>query len=102
MGCAVCGQKAVYNQQTVQKTSLKYNIASQESCDYTTLMLNNFNEKLVWFKDKGLYVKYNIPAKTINKYIGIVLTSLNISNKCMYKPILDKVSDLVDLIITLQ
>jgi len=102
MPCAACGAKAVYNQQSVQRTSLKSNSINQEECQYTTAILKDFNEKLVWFKDKALYIKYNISSATINKYIGTVLTALNSYNKCLYKSILDKVSDLVDLIITLQ
>ena len=103
MPCATCAAKAAIQPTAVQRVkTTNYIQNSQEPCEYSIEMLHDFDEKLVWFKNNGLYLNYNITPATINKYIGIVLTSLNVYNHCMYKDTLDKVSDLCDLITTLQ
>lgn len=103
MPCATCGAKAAIQHSAIQRVqTTNYLQNSQEPCEYSVEMLRDFEEKLVWFKNNGLYLKHNIAPVTMNKYIGIVLTSLNIHNRCMYRNILDKISDVCDLITTLQ
>lgn len=98
-----CGAVPLTNNNSNNTFSLRNleNVTS-ENCDYTIEMLQDFESKLVWFKNTGLFLNYNITPATMNKYLGIVLTSLNILNHCMYKETLDKVSDLCDLIISIQ
>jgi hypothetical protein len=103
MGCSACGAPRVaMANNTSQMVSAKYRIQDVGECDYTEAMLVDFKKRLNWFKDKALYVKHGYKASAINKYIGIVGTSINIHNKCTYKKELDTISDLVDFIITLQ
>lgn len=71
-------------------------------CDYTQEMLTNFKENLTWFKSSGLLGKYNVKPSVLNRYLGLVITSMNINKKCTYKDDLEKITDLVDLIITLR
>ena len=103
MGCSACGAASVINN-GARSFSRKVNVEESDPgpCEYSKVMLEDFEERLVWFKEKGLFIQYNVQAKSLNKYIGIVKTSLNILNRCKYRIILSKVSDLVDLIITLQ
>jgi hypothetical protein len=102
MGCSICGSKVASTLRTGEMVSINYRIKqNQGPCEYTVEQLRFFEEKLMYFKDKALYVKQNMKPSLVNKYIGIVLTSLNINNRCMYKEKLDKIKDLVDLIITL-
>lgn len=103
MGCSNCGGGfAVARTISYLSGNIKNAKISQEPCDYTVEMLTDFNDKLTWFKSKGLYIKYNIEAKIINKALGNVKSSLNFNNKCLYKDKLDKISDLVNLIISVQ
>jgi len=99
MGCTRCGAKSPLIQNVVHNYSVA---APVQDCPYTVAMLKDFNDKLEWFKSKRLFAQYNILAKTINKYLGVVLTSLNVNNRCMYKEQLDIISDVVDLIVTIQ
>jgi hypothetical protein len=85
--------KAIYTSQTV---------VSNVDCPYNDTNLLDFKNRLVWFKNNGLYIQYNISASLLNKYIGTVISSMNISEKCTYKQTLDDVSELVNFIITLQ
>lgn len=101
MGCSGCGQVAI----PIQQPRRTYATASQESsepCEYTIEMLFDFRDRLEWFKSKALYLKNNVSAKELNQFIGIVITSTNIKNRCTYKSILDKAANLVNLIISLQ
>lgn len=100
MPCATCGAKTPLIQNTVQHYSVTAPVI--QNCEYTVEMLKDFNDKLEWFKSKKLFSQYNILAKTINKYLGVVITSLNVNNRCMYKDQLDIISDIVDLIVTIQ
>jgi hypothetical protein len=103
MACRSCGASSPIPPQRSQVNfSNRVQQVDPGPCDYTNDMLKDFNNKLVWFKNKALYVKYGVKAGTLNKYIGIVLTSLNISDKCMYKNILDQAAGLVDLIVSIQ
>lgn len=101
MGCRACGSASVPPPNTVARMNPTQQ-AVVGPCDYNIDRLKDMNARLVWFKSKGLFVKYNVTSKKLNQYIGIVLTSLNINNKCTYKNILDEASNLVDLIISIQ
>lgn len=103
MGCSACGSSvAIAN--GANMVNRNYRVEQQSGpCEYTDEILTVWLDKLKWFKDKGLYVKHNIKGGTINKYIGIVLTSLNVSNKCNYKKSLDnEIQKLVTYITGLQ
>lgn len=93
MGCSSCGNKTNLSNTSISTSSnvLKNQTfnQNQEPCDYTDDILQNWLTKLKWFKDKGYYVKYNVKGSVINKYLGIVLTSMNINNKCQYVDILN-------------
>lgn len=102
MGCSACRNKiAVANAgEMVQRN---YRVAEPVGpCDYTNEQLTIWADKLKWFKDKGLHVKYNYKPALINKYLGIVLTSININNKCVYKTDLDTMAALILFITSLQ
>lgn len=103
MGCSSCGNKVLVNRSPGNVISSKHKVSENIGpCEYNNEVLQNFYNQLIYFKDYAVYVKYKIPAKTVNKYIGIVLTSMNVSNKCMYRDTLEKISDLVDLIISIR
>jgi hypothetical protein len=100
MPCAICGAKAPMIRNTAQRLTVTGTVS--QNCGYTAAMLQDFNVKLEWFKSRKLYAKYNILAKTINKYIGIVQSGLNINDICRFKDQLDIISDFVDFIVTIQ
>jgi len=77
-------------------------IVSNVDCIYNNTNLLDFKNRLIWFKDSGLYIENNISIALLNKYIGTVISSINIQEKCTYKQILDEVNELVNFIITLQ
>lgn len=103
MACGTCAARAAAIANNKQSVSVSLKSSSQTGpCEYSVEMLQDFNKKLTWFKDRALYRKHNILPRTMNKYIGIVLSALNVPNRCIYKDELDTISDLVDLIITIQ
>jgi len=102
MACSACGSSIAKAQNVGQMVSPQYRAAPPGPCDYNDTILNAQLEKLKWFKDKGLHVKYNYKPALINKYLGIVLTSINSNHKCAYKDILDDISTLVTFITSLQ
>lgn len=103
MGCSACGAPKAMVANTSQMVSAKYRVEDLGPCDYTDAMLNIYYSKLKWFKDNALYVKHGYKASIVNKYIGIVKTSINVHNKCSYRKELDgPITDLVDLITSLQ
>jgi len=90
MGCSSCGKSTAAPLNNVRVSKLQKSIKVPEGpCDYTNEILNVWADKLKWFKNKGLYVNYKVRAGTLNKFIGIVLTSINVNNKCNYKKELD-------------
>jgi len=103
MGCSSCGSKSV-SSNSVNLVNKSSRVQQQEGpCEYTNEILDVWLTKLKWFKDNGFYVRYNIKAGTINKYIGIVLTSINVNKKCSYKQLLDnEIKKLVTFITGLQ
>lgn len=103
MGCSSCGGSSVSSNPSsfVYAKNLSQ-VESLEPCEYTNEMLNDYLNRLYWFKDTGKFIQQKITPATINKYLGIVLTSLNINYKCTYKKDLAAITDLVNLIITLQ
>lgn len=101
--CGGCAARAAIANNTAMMVSPSYRVKQDVGpCEYSIPMLQDFHIKLVWFKDKALYRKHNILPKTMNKYIGIVLSALNTPNRCTYRSDLDKISDLVDFIVTIQ
>lgn len=103
MPCSTCLSKSGPVNNPNPLSAKAYRVQSNpEPCDYSIQQVTDFNSKLVWFKNKALYRKYNILPKTINSYIGIVLSALNTKNLCVYSKELGIISDLVDLITTLQ
>lgn len=76
-------------------------ITSNEDCPYTNEILLGFKNNLIWFKNSGLYLDYNISIVTLNKHIGITISSINIGNKCEYESALNEVNELNNFIITL-
>ena len=102
MACGTCGSSSVAMGNT-QQVSPNYKVEQNIGpCDYTNEILNVWLDKLKWFKDRGLHVKNNVPPAKINKYLGIVLTSINVNNKCVYKSTLDEIANLITLINGLQ
>lgn len=104
MPCGACAAKsALIHNNTSMMVAKAYRVQQNTGpCEFTVDMLKDFNSKLTWFKDRALYRKYDILPKTMNKYIGIVLSALNTPNRCNYKKDLETISDLVDLIVTVQ
>lgn len=103
MGCSSCGTAVAASlmENKSNVTSYKSQVISGP-CDYTDEILTIWLDKLKWFKNKGLHVKNNVSPALINKYLGIVLTSLNVSNKCVYKTVLDDIAKLITIINGLQ
>lgn len=103
MPCGACAARAALPNNVSMKVSPAYRIQQEAGpCEYSVEMLQDFHAKLVWFKDRALYRKHNILPKMMNKYIGIVLSALNTPNRCTYRKDLDAISDLSDLIVTVQ
>lgn len=103
MSCQTCDQALLLANKTGQMVQKNYRVPEPAGpCEYNDVILTAQLDKLKWFKDKGLHVKHGYKPSLINKYIGIVLTSININNKCAYKDILDETSNLVTFIISLQ
>ena len=75
---------------------------SSEPCEYTDEIFEIWLTKLKWFKNKGVYVKYNIAASTVNQYLGLVLTSLNAYNKCVYASRFAEIEKVITLINGIQ
>lgn len=102
MGCSSCSSSAgVAVQRSFVSPSLRQ-VPTDPSCPYTIEILIIWESKLTWFKSKALYKKHNIPAAQVNSNLGIVKTSLNISNRCEYKTNLDGMEDMITLITGLQ
>jgi len=103
MPCSSCG-KSVAVMDATNMVNRSYRVQQQAGpCEYNDEILTVWLDKLKWFKDKGLYVKYKVEGKTINKYLGIVITSLNVGNKCNYKDTLDgEIKKLVTFISGIQ
>lgn len=103
MPCSACGSSVMSANNVGQMVQRNYRVAEPVGpCDYDNTILNAQLNKLNWFKDNGLHVKYGYKPALINKYLGIVLTSININNKCMYKDILDDITKLVTFITSLK
>lgn len=105
MGCSACSGKAAISNDTAGMVSTNYRVEAKANagpCEYGNSDFQNWYDKLIWFKDRGLYVQHNIAASTINKYLGILLTSININNKCTYQNDFPEIIDVVSLIVTLQ
>lgn len=102
MGCTSCGTASVVTNNIIPGLNRVSKNENFGDCDYTREMLENFNAYLVWFKTKGLHIKNGISSHDMNKYTGIVLSALNINNICRFKTDLDKISDVVDLIINVK
>lgn len=105
MGCSSCGNKvAVMN--AANMVSREYRVAPEQAqgpCEYTDEILQVWLDKLKWFKDKGHYTKHNVKGATVNKYLGIILTSMNVGNKCVYRNMLDgEIKVLITFITGLQ
>jgi hypothetical protein len=104
MPCGACAAKSqlIANNSSMM-VARQYRVQQDSGpCEYSVPMLQDFQAKLVWFKDRALYRKHNILPKTMNSYIGIVLSALNTPNRCTYREKLHLISDLVDYIVTIQ
>lgn len=106
MGCSTCGRSAAMRAASSQALKLATSPSVQSvvdpNCPYTQEMLLNFKSKLIWFKDSGKYLTLNLTPGVLNRYIGLVLTSININNKCTYQTELNNIQDLVNTITLLQ
>lgn len=104
MACGACAAASAANKNGQQVVNASYKISQQVAgpCEYSIAMLQDFDAKLIWFKDTGKYRKEGILPRTMNKYIGIVRSSINVPNRCTYKEELDKIADLVNLIVIIQ
>jgi hypothetical protein len=100
MGCSSCAAAAAARAASAQNkvSNVSSSSVTTEECLYTDYMLNVWLVKLKWFKDTGTYVRYNVAPSLLNKYLGVVLTSLNVNNKCVYKLVLDDISKLITVI----
>lgn len=103
MGCSSCGTKVIASNAS-NMVSKSYRVQQPVGpCEFTDDILNVWLDKVKWFKDKGLYIKYKVAPATINKYLGILITSININNKCTYKDMLNgEISSLVTFITGIQ
>jgi hypothetical protein len=102
MGCSACGAKAFVHTSNFRVANQRVAQITSGPCEYTVPMLEDFHRKLIWFKNRALYRKHNIAPAKMNRYIGIVLSSLNVPNRCTHQVMLNEISDVVDLIVTVQ
>lgn len=102
MGCSSCGGNANVSQMSKAINKQTYTSEMQtEDCSYTVDQLSIWKDKLNCFKEKGLYIQYNILPADLNRSIGIVLSALNYpSNTCHFKNELDSVFDTITLIVS--
>lgn len=98
---ACCGGSLAINNQA-RVYSPARSVVFSGPCDYTYEMLTSFNEHLVWFKSKALYVTHKMSASTLNSHIGTVLSAMNTNNPCRFKEKLDLIADYVSFIVTLR
>lgn len=98
MGCGSCAAAAAARKkvQAVKQKAILNNIS--QPCPYTNTMLLIWREKLKWFKRSGKSVLKRVATTTINKHLGVVISSLNINDKCRYKSRLDEVAKLITVI----
>lgn len=108
MACGTCGARAAAaaaqnNNISNANFSTSYqNQQSTEPCEFSHDQLVFFKQKMIELKDSGKYIAKGIKPATMNQYIGILLTSLNINNKCTYRTYLQTISDLVSILILEQ
>lgn len=99
--CAAAAARAAANRRPAapKKASVEEINALNADCPFTNTILQNYQTKIVRFRDKGKYLSLGITAAIINRYIGVLKTSINIDQKCTYKDILYQIQDLVNTII---
>jgi hypothetical protein len=104
MGCSTCGRSQALS--TGSPFPTQYNataaqIISTGPCPYTKDQLMLWQQKLQCFLERGYYRQYNIPASSLNKALGDVLSSINYPNDpCYYKRQLDAAQNLILFIIS--
>lgn len=103
MGCTSCGSGGPIIP-TARRSSRPKQVAAiaSEDCPYTNEILNIWYDKLKNFKSKALYKKYGVKASRLNRYLGITLTALNVSNKCFDVDMLNEISEFVTYITGLE
>lgn len=97
-GCAAAAAIAAANRRPAIKITPEQLVEINANCEFSQSMLQNFKSKLVWYKDSGKYFSKGITPAVLNRYIGLVLTSINIKNKCTYRLELFQIQDLVSII----
>lgn len=105
MGCGSCAAaaaRAAANRRPAARITPEEQIELNNNCEFNNTTLQNFKSKLNWFKESGRYLAKGVSAATLNRYIGVTLTSINIKNKCQYRDILFQIQDLVNVIINEQ
>jgi len=102
MGCSSCGNGGSIA--PVARRSSRRVVAAVAigDCQFTNEILSVWYEKLKTLKSKGTYKKYGIKASRLNRYLGITLTALNVSNKCFDVEMLNQISEFVTYIIGLE
>jgi hypothetical protein len=106
MPCATCGSasRAVapsgqnyFNRQQSQAAQ----IVATGPCDYTVDVLKVWAEKLTCFKQKGLYVSYNVRPADLNRALGDVLSAINYPTfPCYYQKELDRAQTIINIVIS--
>lgn len=100
MACGSCKANALLYVNKTYTSSSNYIV--DPNCPYNNEILGQFEENLKWFKSTSSYIQAGYKASLINKYIGIVLTSINSHNKCYYKDLLDEIQNVIDQIIIIR
>lgn len=99
MACLGCGGSAV----VYQSQPVPSEVIPNEQCEYNKVLLTAWKNKLECFKRKHLYSQYNIALSTVNSSIGIVLSALNYESMiCYFKRQLDGITDIVNLITSIE
>lgn len=66
---------------TISMVSKSYRVTEASDCEFTMDQLEGWKDKLICFKDKGLYKTYNVTPALLNRYIGVVLSAINLFPK---------------------
>jgi hypothetical protein len=101
MGCGACGAKSALAT-NYSRTAPAYRAENVGPCDFSKAMVNDFHDRLTWFRETASFRKYNILPKVINKHLGNVKSALNTTNVCLFRVQLEAVSELIDFIISVQ
>lgn len=102
MGCTSCGSGGSIFPAASRVSKKRVAAVAIGECQFTNEMLEIWYEKLKSLKSKGKYKQYGLTAAKLNRYLGITLTALSVSNKCFDVAMLTEISEFITYITGLE